>query len=264
MENTNDANPLDSGTNVDNNNWTSDLDLYIKNIALDCYQRSLMHNFEANKCHNYNWWINMLIIAFGSIITILQIITIVSSDITSVLAWAISTIGINMLLVIITELSYFNQYGLQESIHIKTSADYELIYQNILMTMSQMYKYRRHGNEYSVYITNTSNRIKTNSPHIPLKIQEKYEEYEMDILNHQMDDISVDIPLDDQYNNNGKNNIEDINRNHNSVSSSESIMQNRLRSMESKKVISEIENRIKENGTSAHDSWEMHRFLHNL
>ncbi len=248
---------------MENNEWNPNLELYIKDMALRCYQRSLMHSYEADKCNRYEWWITRLVDLLGALSIIFQIITIFSKD--NMTIWAIVTIVTNAFSLLITEWGHSSQYGSQESDHIKISADYELMYQNILVTTSPPFNKRRPGNEYSVYINNTYIRIKTNGPPIPLKIQEKYENHILHGLTH-YSDVIIDIehPLGAtrrSEENDSKSDSIDSDR---SETASENIMRYRLRHMESKRVITEIESRIEKKGLSAYSEYEMHRLFHNL
>lgn len=244
---------------MEKNEWNTDLQLYIENMALKCYQRQLMHGYEADKCNRYEWWITRIVDLLGALSILCQIFTIFSKDKKTMIIWAIVTICINAFSMLITEWGHSSQYGSQESDHIKVSADYELIYQNILVTISHPFDKRRAGNEYSIYINNTYIRIKTNGPLIPLKIQEKYEKHMLRVLT-----LHSSVMIDIAPEKDGDSKSDSVHSIHNEAILSGNVREHRLKTMESKRVITEIENRMKKRGLSASAEYEMHRLFHNL
>ncbi len=227
------------------NEWTKDLNNFIKEMAVKYHQKSLMHNFQASKCHINSWWCKFIIIICVAVIELIQLITIIDKGDKAKIIISITTMVIIVFVGIILQYSYLNQYDIKETLHAKTSADYELVYQNILITLSHPYDKREPGMAYSTYINNTYIRLIGHELFIPPKVEEKYENIEVIIEENDQKEISCKTGDEKEID-------------------SKIIKLRRAKTISSKRTLDEIESRVKDTELSPYDSYQMHRFIHNL
>lgn len=237
------------------NEWTPDLDIFTREMGIESHQRSLMHGARAGICHNKNWWNKILVIVFLGVINILQLITIISDGEKYVLWWSITTITIATLVGVMVQFGHMMQYSMKESLHTKISADYELLYQNVRQTLTCKYKDRQAGRAYSTYIYKAFTRIKTSEQFIPPKLDEKYSKVDVNIPIYG-EHTTIEIYSEDAKSNDSTSNDSTPSSSHN--------QQFILRKRPSKIVMDKIKNKMDSNEISALDSYQMHRFVHNL
>jgi len=248
-----------------NNGWTKIIEAQIAEKGNKCGNISMMHEAEADRCHNWSKNLAYLSIFVNFIIALFQIPNIIENNKCTEIhnIWSYLTVTTVAVQLAISGFMQMGNFDEKKSINISAAADFEIMRGGILQQLSRERKNRRPAKEYQKYVDDLYDKSTRYRPYVSRKFRDKYS-IERTPIQQYIPAISISAKntSESQYEQSYDTN-EGSHEKKSEISYSHSISSiiEQNKNVRGKRFMKEIHKRINMGSNNDMSDWQLYRFL---